>query len=71
VPLTFQDEADYDRLAAGDAVEIPDIRGRLQRGEELVLVDKTKGITIPLAYNFSDRQRDILLAGGTLNYVVA
>ncbi|MBU0495931.1 MAG: aconitate hydratase [Chloroflexi bacterium] len=71
VPLTFKDEADYEKIAAGDAVEIPDIRGRLQRGEDLVLADKTQGIEIPLAYNFSDRQRDILLAGGTLNYVVS
>jgi len=71
VPLTFKDAADYDQIAAGDAVEIPDIRGRLQRGQPLVLVNKTKGIEIPLAYNFSARQRDILLAGGTLNYVVS
>ena len=71
VPFTFQDEADYDKIEAGDQVELPDIRGRLQRGEPVLLVNKTKGITIPLAYNFSPRQRDILLAGGTLNYVVA
>ncbi len=71
VPLTFQNPADYDQIEAGDQVEIPDIRGRLQRGEPLVLVNQTKGVEIPLAYNFSARQRDILLAGGTLNYVVA
>ena len=71
VPLTFQNDADYGKIAAGDEVEIPDVRGRLQRGEDLVLVNKTQNVEIPLAYDFSDRQRGILLAGGTLNYVVA
>ena len=69
VPLTFKDEADYDKIAPGDAVEIPDVRGRIERGANVVLVNKTQGAEIPLEYNFSDRQRDILLAGGTLNYV--
>ncbi|NQU14204.1 MAG: hypothetical protein HQ561_08640, partial [Desulfobacteraceae bacterium] len=33
------------------------------------VVNKTKGITIPVEYNLSDRHRAIILAGGTLNYM--
>ena len=71
LPLTFKNAEDYSRIEAGDQVEIQDIRGRLERGEELVLTDRTKGIEIPLAHDFSARQRDILLAGGALNHAAS
>ena len=68
VPLTFGDVADYARIESGDKVSIADIRGRLERGEALALIDQTKGLEIPLAYDLTDRQRAILMAGGMLNY---
>jgi aconitate hydratase len=71
VPLTFKNEADYEQIEAGDEMVIARIRDRLKQGEELVLVNKTQDVEIPLSYRFSERQRDILLAGGTLNYVVS
>ncbi|MEA3459077.1 MAG: aconitate hydratase [Chloroflexota bacterium] len=71
VPLNFKDGADYERLDQGDEIELPDIRARLERGEEIVLVNKSKGIEVPLKADLSERQRAILLAGGLLNYTVA
>ncbi len=71
VPLNFKDEADFDKLEQGDQIELPHIRARLERGEEILLVNKTKGISIPLEARLSERQRAILLAGGLLNYTVA
>ena len=68
VPLTFRNEGGYEEVRIGDEIEIPGIRRRLERGEELVLVNKTRKREIPLAHSLSDRQREILLAGGTLNY---
>jgi aconitate hydratase len=68
VPLTFTNGADYGRVQTGDEIEIPGIRGRLERGEDLVLVNKTRRGEIPLTLSLSDRQREILLAGGTLSY---
>jgi aconitate hydratase len=67
LPLTFQDDADYARIEAGDKIAIPEVRARLARGEPLVMM--VNDATVPLVYNLSERQREILLAGGLLNYV--
>lgn len=68
LPLTFKNEADYDAIGANEAVEIGDIKAALQAGKDLVLKDTTNGKFVTLNYSLSDRQKDILLAGGMLNY---
>jgi len=68
LPLTFANEADYDAIGANDQVEIAGIMDALKKGAELALSDKTAGKTVALKYSLSSRQRDILLAGGMLNY---
>ena len=70
LPLTFADPADYDRVEQGDEFEIRGIRAVLDAGAPLVMVDTTKGIEIPLSYNLSRRQKDIVYAGGLLAYTV-
>jgi aconitate hydratase len=71
LPLTFTNETDYDAIGANDKIEINDIKASLQAGKDLVLKDTTKGRTVALKYSLSARQRDILLAGGMLNYTKA
>ena len=68
LPLTFASDADYDSVNNGDRIEIADVRKALETGKTLLLAGKTSGKTIALKYSFSARQRDILLAGGMLNY---
>lgn len=68
IPLTFANEADYDRISLGDRLVLSDVRGRLTRREPLVLKNETTGEEIALNANFSDRQIDMLLAGGLLDY---
>ncbi len=68
VPLTFENEADYDRISLGDSLCLPNIREKLVNGEAIVLENKTTGETIPLCGGFSKRQVDMLLAGGLLDY---
>ena len=68
LPLTFQNEEDYDRVSMGDALRLPDVRRRLETGEALTLVNETTGEEIPLQSNFSKRQVGMLLAGGLLDY---
>ncbi len=68
LPLTFANEADYDAIGANDRVEISGIMDALKKSAELVIADKTNGKSIALKYSLSSRQRDILLAGGMLNY---
>jgi aconitate hydratase len=68
LPLTFANDADYDAIGANDQVEISGIMDALKKGAELALTDKTTGKNVALKYSLSSRQRDILLAGGMLNY---
>ena len=68
VPMTLKNEADYDLIAEGDDIEIRGFADAIRGADSAVLVDKTNGKEIPLVLTLSARQREILLAGGTLNY---
>ncbi len=67
LPLTFENEADYDQIEQGDELEIPSIRACVEQGTPMVLINKTKSVTIPLTTVFTDRQKKMILAGGLLN----
>ena len=68
VPLTFENEADYDKIDLNDEIEIKGIKGSILNGTKITLTNKTKGISIPLEYDFSQRDKDMLIDGGLLNY---
>ena len=68
VPLTFRNPDDYDKLDEGDILEISGFADGVANAENLVLKDVTKGIEIPLVLTATRRGRDILGAGGLLNY---
>ena len=69
IPLTFRNDADYDGIDQGDALEIPNIRSIIEHGGELMMKNLTKGTEFAVDYNLSDRQKKIILAGGTLAYM--
>lgn len=69
LPLIFRDPADYDKISQGDELELCGVRGTVADGGDLVLVDKTNGAKINVYYDLSQRQKDMLLAGGLLNYM--
>jgi aconitate hydratase len=68
LPMTFVDEADYDRISDGDALVLENAREQIKAGDELTLINKTANTTIKVKVALSDRQVDIMLAGGLLNY---
>ncbi len=68
LPLIFKNQADYDRLAEGMVLEIVDVRQRVERGDREIPVQLNGDVVIALL-DVSQRQRDSLLAGGTLNQV--
>jgi aconitate hydratase len=70
IPFSFKDMADYDKIAQGDEIEIPNIKEKLQNNEAVILVDKTKNLEIEFIYNLSQRQKSILFEGGLLPYTV-
>lgn len=71
LPLTFKNEADYNKISQSDSLEITGIRESILAGKPLAVKNVTTGETIEAVYDLSDRARDILLAGGLLNYTKA
>jgi aconitate hydratase len=68
VPLLFANEADYDRIAQGDQVEIPDVREAIAKGATLKARNVTQGFEFDVRHVLTGRQIDIVLAGGRLAY---
>jgi aconitate hydratase len=68
LPMTFVDEADYDRINDGDVLVLENAREQIKAGNELVIRNRTSNTIIKVKTALSDRQVDIMLAGGLLNY---
>lgn len=68
IPLQFVDEADYDRIDQMDELRLPRIKEELKQGTQVTLEDVTKGFTIQVEAQLTQRQREMVLAGGLLNY---
>ncbi len=66
LPLTFVNEADYDKIEANDTLELDTTH--LDK-KPLTLKNVTKGIDIPVTHSLTDRDLEIVKAGGTLAYV--
>lgn len=72
VPLTFENEADYDRIAAGDLVATVGLHDMLLnggRGDVQLRVTKKDGseVLIPVRHAVSEDQAGFILAGSALN----
>jgi aconitate hydratase len=66
VPLTFKDEADYQKIAQGNLLEIDDLISQISTGI-VILKDKTSNLEISLSCQCTEDQKAMLLAGGLLN----
>ncbi|MBD3263909.1 MAG: aconitate hydratase [Candidatus Omnitrophica bacterium] len=69
LPLTFVEKRDYENIDTADSLQIKDILKDLDSGRDLTLVNKTKGCSLRLRVALSPRQKEIVKAGGLLNYV--
>jgi aconitate hydratase len=68
LPLTFKDPKEYERFKERSSVVFRDIRRRIQRGDQEIPVEIDGHIVITIL-QVSARQREHLLAGGTLVFV--
>ena len=66
VPMTLKNEGDYDKISEGSRIYIEGFREAIAKSDSVCLV--FDGEKYELCLNLSQRQREILLAGGTLNY---
>jgi len=67
LPLTFSNEEDYNKVDQLDTLEIKDLSQQLNQ-EEIIVSNLTKGLEIKVQHNLSSRQKEVILAGGLLNY---
>ncbi len=68
LPLTFAQAGDYDRIDAGDRLEIEQLDSVIASSGTVTVHNATKGFGFTCQVNISPRQREILAAGGLLNY---
>jgi aconitate hydratase len=68
LPLVFKDAADFALFTQGGSVEFPEIRLLVENGSTEIPV-RVNGKKIVTILDVSEKQRQELLAGGTLNFV--
>ena len=66
LPLTFENEADYDKFTQGDKLTISGILEGMDTG--FVTMKNETGEQVRLHCSLTQRQKEILLAGGLLEY---
>jgi len=69
IPLKFADEKDYNSIEQGDELVLPDVKKEIEQGKDVRVKNKTKGNEFKVKYTLSDRQKKVLLKGGTLAYM--
>jgi aconitate hydratase len=68
LPLVFSNQADYEKMDTGDALVLEGIREKIRNRQPLSVHNVTKKVLIPIGGSFTDRQIEIILAGGLLNH---
>lgn len=68
LPLIFQNASDYDKINQGDRIKIENIRLQLKSNKSMKVKNLSRGTEIPVIHNLTNREIEIVLAGGLLNY---
>jgi aconitate hydratase len=68
VPMVFADSGDYDKINQADEIEIEQLPEAIAAGDIVKAVNKTSGFEFEVKLELSQRDRDILLAGGLGEY---
>ncbi|HKY60619.1 MAG TPA: aconitate hydratase [Gemmatimonadota bacterium] len=67
LPLTFADPSDYDAIEQGDELVAEEVHQGIERGR-MLLRNASKGTSIEVTIELTDRERKLLMAGGILPY---
>ena len=68
IPMTFENEADYDKIDMNDELKFEGLKSALTEKEVYTVKNITKDFEFKVKLDLSQRQRDMLIAGGLLNY---
>jgi aconitate hydratase len=69
LPLTFVEESDYESIEQEDTIALSGVPEALREGNELRLKNHTKDTQVVLRHELSDRQINVLLKGGLVNWM--
>lgn len=67
LPLLFVNPDDYNKIEQGATLELSGIQAALEQGSDVDVINREAGETYRAQMNLTDRQREILRAGGLLN----
>ena len=69
LPMTFENEADYDRIDMADVLTLPGVRALVEEGsEKFILRNETKNEEYTVLLPLTERQKGCILCGGLLNF---
>ncbi len=68
LPLTFENELDYDMISQNDELLIENVIEQIKTGDIIKVKNITKNKEFNAVLSVSDRQKEMLYAGGLLNY---
>jgi len=68
LPLVFKDPNEFERIQSGDRLHIDRLRSNLRVNGFLEIENRTQQRTFEVSHGLNQREIDILLAGGLLNY---
>ena len=69
LPLTFVNPADWEKIAQGDVLSIPDVRNAIRKGSRVSVINLTKNETYKAEHSMTPRQVEMVLAGSLINLV--
>lgn len=68
IPMTFENEADYDAIDMNDELAIENAIEQVKKADTIVVKNLTKNSQFNVKVTLSDRQVQMILAGGLLNF---
>ncbi len=68
IPMTFENEADYDTIDMDDELAIENTIDQVKKADTIIVRNLTKNREIKVKVSLSDRQVQMILAGGLLNF---
>ena len=72
LPLVFENADDWEKIGAGDRLVIGNIQEMIKQGAVIFdILIENKSINIQARLTASDRQKQIILAGGYINWIKA
>jgi aconitate hydratase len=70
VPLEFAETTDYDKINTGTEIKIDNLLDAIENKNSVTIINKTEDFEFTAKLNLSQRDRQILLAAGLLNYTL-